>query len=1071
MATAASQQSPTMVRSHSASRNPPPSSFAPVSPAQPSRARSTNQRPSHHSGHNRSGSRSYENPPSSNPPTLVNVARRDFEQTNMAKTSSRRSSRDGRGDYSGESQGRASSRPGSRRGSQDLTAPTTVVANGSSAPPPPPASTAQNDRHASQAYPTVGRRRTSITAQTGTWSLGKTIGQGSMGKVKLARNAETGEQAAIKIVPRQTLDDHGNAKDERADRSKEIRTAREAAMVSLLSHPYICGMIDVQRTNYHWYMLFEYVNGGQMLDYIIAHGRLKEKQARKFGRQIASALDYCHRNSIVHRDLKIENILISKNGDIKIIDFGLSNLFSPRSLLKTFCGSLYFAAPELLQARQYTGPEVDVWSFGIVLYVLVCGKVPFDDQSMPQLHAKIKRGVVDYPQWLTAECKNIISRMLVVDPKERASLQEIMNHPWMIKGFNGPPDNYLPNREPLSLPLDAEVIEKMQGFDFGSAAYITEQLTRIIESDDYQSAIRRMTKDDHSHASGSGEKKRGVFDFYKRRNSISREGLTAPSSEAIRGHDALNAYSPLISIYYLAREKLERERREQNPGALAMPMTPKETPLKLPGLPTPEAAHTNTFAPEMPGEKATGGRSRPRARTNGEEDVVHGMKTLEILEKKPPPNASSPTAIPPPDQPSRKEGTAIGLLRRFSTRRYRERDSERPQPPPALNIQPPQDSAAPPRKSFSVRRSRRRDPSPGTHHAGGSQPQHEGLLSAGNNSSRAGKFLGRSTSVNSADYRPRRLLHRGPSANESPLLAPEPPPTSGSDKSSVSVGKNGKGVELTDKPAPNASPMATPRTPTSSRTKSLGHARQESIQARRRRYEERRDREANVPEETDADMRVGADALRTPAISDTPGTEISKPASLKGLFSTATTSSKPPEFIRHDIIRVLNQLGVQYTVIKGGFSCRHAPSINLEGVKEPGPGLEEERSGRVTSGHQRRISFGAAFRGKDREDVKDEKVSRHHTRRRQPDQSFVTNSEGSEDYLPQTRHINEPGQDMAATRTRVQDDTGERLVLKFEIAIVKIPLLSLHGIQFKKVQGGMNQYRSMTSAILNSLRL
>ena len=222
-----------------------------------------------------------------------------------------------------------------------------------------------------------------------------------MGKVKLAKNLESGEQAAIKIVPRQTVDDQGNTKDERADRSKEIRTAREAALVSLLHHPYICKMVDVQKTNYHWYMLFEYVNGGQMLDYIIAHGRLKEKQARKFGRQIASALDYCHRNSVVHRDLKIENILISKTGDIKIIDFGLSNLFAPRSLLKTFCGSLYFAAPELLQARQYLGPEVDVWSFGIVLYVLVCGKVPFDDQSMPQLHAKIKRGVVDYPNFIS----------------------------------------------------------------------------------------------------------------------------------------------------------------------------------------------------------------------------------------------------------------------------------------------------------------------------------------------------------------------------------------------------------------------------------------------------------------------------------------------------------------------------------------------------------------------------------------------------------------------------------------------------------------------------------------------
>ena len=353
----------------------------------------------------RSNGRSYtqDTPPTSNAAALANVARQDYETTNVARpsSSSRRNSRDGRGDTNvegGRNQGRTTSTSGSRRNSTDMAAPAAAVANGTSASTQPPAYT----HTSSSAYPTVGRRRTSITTATGTWSLQKTIGQGSMGKVKLARNTETGEQVAIKIVPRQSTDDHGNPKEERSDRSKEIRTAREAAMVTLLDHPFICGMRDVQRTNYHWYMLFEYVNGGQMLDYIISHGRLKEKQARKFARQIVSALDYCHRNSIVHRDLKIENILISKTGDIKIIDFGLSNLFSPRSLLKTFCGSLYFAAPELLQARQYTGPEVDVWSFGIVLYVLVCGKVPFDDQSMPQLHAKIKRGQVDYPNWISS---------------------------------------------------------------------------------------------------------------------------------------------------------------------------------------------------------------------------------------------------------------------------------------------------------------------------------------------------------------------------------------------------------------------------------------------------------------------------------------------------------------------------------------------------------------------------------------------------------------------------------------------------------------------------------------------
>src|SRR2546421_30913 len=347
---------------------------------------------------------------------------------------------------------------------------------------------------------------------------------------------------------------------------------------------------------------------------------------------------------------------------------------------------------------------------------------------------------------LSTECKNIISRMLVVDPKERATLQEIMSHPWMIKGFNTVPENYLPVREPLQLPLDPEVVEKMTGFDFGSASYITDQLTRILESDDYQNAVRRSTRDDSSTATGN-ERKRGVFDFYKRRNSVSREGLSAPSTEAIRGMDPINAYSPLISIYYLAREKRDRERREANPGFPAMPTSPSETLLKLPSLPQPEAAHTNQHAYEIPGEKTTGGRSRPRARTQGDDDIVEDMRKLDMNETRTGPTSYRPTQ-PAIEQMPKKEGTAMGLLRRLSTRRPRERDRDPDRPPaPTLTIQPPADLATPPRKSFSVRRSRRREQSPQTLHPGGSQPQHEGLLSApaaASSSSRTGKFLARS---------------------------------------------------------------------------------------------------------------------------------------------------------------------------------------------------------------------------------------------------------------------------------------------------------------------------------------
>lgn len=657
--------------------------------------------------------------------------------------------------------------------------------------------------------------------------------------------------------------------------------------------------------------------------------------------------------------------------------------------------------------------------------------------------------------------------MLVVDPKERATLSEIVNHPWMIKGYSGPPDNYLPPREPLTLPLDNEIIEKMQGFDFGSAAYIKEQLTRIIDSEDYLSAIRRMHRDDASQTQ-SVEKKRGVFDFYRRRNSISREGLTTPSSEAIRGYDPLNAYSPLLSIYYLAQEKRDRERNEANPGASSLPVTSEDSPLKMPGLPSPEAAHTNTFAPEMPGEKSTGGRSRPRARTNGEDEMAKPTQVNDLASPKPAPVV--PTVVAPSQDSTRKESTTLGLLRRFSTRRSKNSETEK-QPPPVLNIQPPQDSAASPRKSFSVRRSRRRDASPSALQSGGSQPQHDALLSAPPASapSRTTKFLGRSTSVNSADYRPRRFLSRGPSeAAESPKLMPEPPATSGSDRSSASTQKPVKPAEPAEQPNLPPTPSAPPRTPTTTRTRSLGHARQESIQARRQRREEaRRDLETKVPEETDAELRGEAVTPEVRPQPSTPAGDVSKPGGLKGLFSSSTTSNKPPQFIHNDMIRVLKQLGVEYSEIRGGFSCRHAPSINLEDVTAP---QDEEKSGRVAQGHQRRISFGG-LRIRDHDDVRDGKLHRNSSRRRAPDQSFVTNSEGSDEYVQNAGRSGEQSRDMAATSTRVQEDTGERLVLKFEIAIVKIPLFSLHGIQFKKVQGGMNQYRQMTSTILGNLRL
>lgn len=653
--------------------------------------------------------------------------------------------------------------------------------------------------------------------------------------------------------------------------------------------------------------------------------------------------------------------------------------------------------------------------------------------------------------------------MLVTDPKQRANLSEIMNHPWITKGFNTPPENYLPHREPLQLPLDPQIIEKMTGFDFGSADFITRELTKVLSSDEYQHAVRNNVRDQATHAVGS-EKKRGVFDFYKRRTSItSRETLPNSSSDAILvGQDPVNAFSPLISIYYLVREKQERERVETNPGALSMPMSPGEKPLKMPDLPAPEAAYTNTSTYEMPGEKATGGRSRARSRTQGEEDVSESLKKVNL--NVPP---TTPAIVTPQNheqQSTKKESTAVGLLRRFSTRRTKEPREPRSetQNSPSLQVQPSPDPTTTPRKSFSVRRSRNRDPTPTPLlHPGGSTPHQAGLLSPPGTleaRSRTSNVLDRSTSVNSADYR-KRQSRRGVSEGQASLAAPEPPLTSGSERSSISG----------HKPKPESAPVDQKATldtrAATTRTKSLGHARRESMQARRARRQELIDkREANVPEETDQEVMPSPE-------NPNKSVENMKPVYLKGLFSVSTTSNKPLSVIRMDIVRVLRQLGVEYTEIKGGFSCRHTPSIDLHAGQNP-------QSPEMQPNHRRRISFAGGFRGSDRPEEMQEKLTLSRRRQPGPDNSFTASDESDNSdnaVTSQTSHAVDRSSHgpLAAgeTTTHVQSEMGANMILKFEIFIVKVPLFSLHGIQFKKVSGGTWQYKNMAQKILDALRL
>lgn len=637
--------------------------------------------------------------------------------------------------------------------------------------------------------------------------------------------------------------------------------------------------------------------------------------------------------------------------------------------------------------------------------------------------------------------------MLVTDPKQRATMAEVMSHPWMTKGHNGPPDNYLSRREPISLPLDQEVINAMTGFNFGSPEVIKAQLTRLIESEEYQRGVRAYNQEkDLPQPSRDADKKRGVFDFYKRRNSISsRDTLTAPSSEALQlGNDPLNAFSPLISIYYLVKEKQERERVDVVPtmSSTTQPPAQKEKD-PLPEIAPPAEAHTNASAYEMPGEKATGGRTRPRARTHGEDDIPD--KTLLS-----PKAALSPEL--PPEKPEKKESAAAGILRRFSTRRRKEpeRLEKDRSHPPQVHVHSPSEQppvpGIPPRKSFSIRRSRRDrdDGSNSRLRSGSSQPHHSELLSpplsAGGNVHGQKKALGRSTSVNSAEFRRRKAA-----GSASDLQ--EPPQTSGSDRS----------TERPRAQAEGKSGLASRSV--SMRAKSLGHARRESIQARRARREEQR--EANVPEETDQEV-ADHSGLSNERLDDP---DLAKPVFLKGLFSVSTTSTRPVPEIRAEVKRVLKQLGVDYSEIRGGFRCVHTPSIDLNKVADP------PNSPTQMPGHKRRFSFG--LRGERGDDLRDLEGPQPRTPRT-PGKAREDRSNSNSD-LSEIDTSRDTGassrRPVGETSTQVQSDLGGNMVLEFEIFIVKVPVISLHGIQFKRMAGNTWQFKNMADHILKELRL
>jgi tRNA A-37 threonylcarbamoyl transferase component Bud32 len=255
------------------------------------------------------------------------------------------------------------------------------------------------------------------------YSIGKVLGEGAYGKVLHATHIMTGQKVAMKTFEKAKL----------VDLVARKRVSREIRILKYLDHPNIVQLYEVIDQPQRRYIIMEFASGGDLCKYVRDCKRLSENESHRIFCQILSGVAHCHEKGIVHRDIKLDNILLDSNKNIKIVDFGFSVPFESDQLLKKACGSPSYAAPEIVSRKQYSPTPVDVWSFGVVLYAMMCGYFPFQGANSQELCRKIVKGKFDLPSWVPDPCKDLIRRMLTVDPSQRITIENVSLHPWVLR--------------------------------------------------------------------------------------------------------------------------------------------------------------------------------------------------------------------------------------------------------------------------------------------------------------------------------------------------------------------------------------------------------------------------------------------------------------------------------------------------------------------------------------------------------------------------------------------------------------------------------------------------------------
>uniref|UniRef100_A0A3Q3VZE4 Protein kinase domain-containing protein n=1 Tax=Mola mola TaxID=94237 RepID=A0A3Q3VZE4_MOLML len=448
----------------------------------------------------------------------------------------------------------------------------------------------------------------------GPYRLEKTLGKGQTGLVKLGVHCVTCQKVAIKIVNREKLSE-----------SVLMKVEREIAILKLIEHPHVLKLHDVYENKKYLYLVLEHVSGGELFDYLVKKGRLTPKEARKFFRQIISALDFCHSHSICHRDLKPENLLLDEKNNIRIADFGMASLQVGDSLLETSCGSV--------TGEKYDGRKADAWSCGVILFALLVGALPFDDDNLRNLLEKVKLGVFHMPHFIPPDCQNLLRGMIEVDAAKRLTLEQIQKHSWYLAGKNEPePEQPVPRKVAVRTlasaeEIDPDVLESMHSLGcFRDKEKLAKDL--LSEEDNQEKMIYFLLLDRKerypSHEDQNLPPRNEIDPPRKRVDSpmLSRHGKRRPERKSMEVLSVTEGGSPVPvrrAIDMATHGQRSRSISGASSGLSTSPLSsprvtphpsPRGSPLPTPkGTPvhTPKDSPTGTPSPTPPPSPSIGG--------------------------------------------------------------------------------------------------------------------------------------------------------------------------------------------------------------------------------------------------------------------------------------------------------------------------------------------------------------------------------------------------------------------------------------------------------------------------------